>query len=64
MVLCLISLFKVLMIQDLVEETLDGSAIHDFIATSMLAIIGRQVGVMSNWFVQIPNDTRYCRGNS
>ena len=27
----------------------------------MLAIIERQVGVMSNWFVQSPNDTRSCR---
>ena len=27
----------------------------------MLAIIGRQVEVMSNWFVQSPNDTRSCR---
>ena len=23
--------------------------------------VGRQVGVMSNWFVQSPNDTRSCR---
>ena len=23
-----------------------------------------QVGVMSNWFVQSPNDTRSCRRNS
>ena len=39
----------------------DGSAFDDFSASSMLAIIGRQVGVMSNWFVQIP---RSCRRNS
>ena len=56
--LCLIGLFKVLMITDLAEETLDGSAIDDFSRTSMLAIIRRQVGVMSNWFVQSP---RSCR---
>ena len=40
------------MIRDLAEETVDGSAFDDFRASSMLAIIGRQVGVMSNWFVQ------------
>ena len=45
------------MIRDLAEE----SAFDDFSASSMLAIIGRQVGVMSNWFVQSPNDTRSCR---
>ena len=49
------------MIRDLAEETVDGSAFDDFSASSMLAIIGRQVGVMSNCFVQSP---RYCRGNS
>ena len=42
------------MIRDLAEETVDGSAFDDFSASSMLAIIGRQVGVMSNWFVQSP----------
>ena len=52
------------MIRDLAEETVDGSAFDDFSASSMLAIIGRQVGVMSNWFVQCPNDTRSCRRNS
>ena len=52
------------MIRDLAEETVDGSAFDDFIASSMSAIIGRQVGVMSNWFVQSPNDTRSCRRNS
>ena len=46
------------MIRDLAEETVDGSAFDDFSAS---AIIGRQVGVMSNWFVQSPNDTRSCR---
>ena len=51
------------MIRDLAEETVDGSAFDDFSASSM-AIIGRQVGVMSNWFVQSPNDTRSCRRNS
>ena len=56
--LCLIGLFK---FRDLAEETVDGSAFDDFSASSMLAIIGSQVGVMSNWFVQIPNDTRFCR---
>ena len=44
------------MIRDLAEETVDGSAFDDFSASSMLAIIGRQVGVMSNWFVQSPNE--------
>ena len=51
------------MIRDLAEETVDGSAFDDFSASSMLAIIRRQVGVMSNWFVQSPNDTRSCRRN-
>ena len=55
--LCLIGLFKVPMIRVLAEETVDGSAFDDFSASSMLAIIGRNVGVMSNWFVQSPNDT-------
>ena len=59
--LCLIGLFKVPMIRDLAEETLDGSAFHDFSASSMLAIIGRQIRVMFNWFVQSP---RSCRRNS
>ena len=59
--LSLIGLFKVPMIGDLAEETVDGSAFDDFSASSMLAIIERQVGVMSNWFVQSPNDTRTCR---
>ena len=52
------------MIRDLAEGTVDGSAFYDFSASSMLAIIGNQVGVMSNWFDQIPNDTRSCRKNS
>ena len=52
------------MIRDLAEETVDGSAFDDFSASSMLAIIRRQVGVMSNWFVQSPNDTSSCRRNS
>ena len=43
------------MIHDLAEETVDGSAFDDFSA-SMLSIIGRHVGVMSNCFVQSPND--------
>ena len=59
--LCLIGLFKV---RDLEEETVDGLAFDDFSAYSMLAISWRQVGVMSNWFVQSPIDTRYCRRNS
>ena len=62
--LCLIGLFKVPMIRDLAEETVDGSAFDDFCASCMSPIIGRQVGVMSNWFVQSPNDTRSCRRNS
>ena len=49
------------MIGDLVEETVDGSGFDDFSASSMLAIIGRQFGVMSNCFVHNP---RYCRRNS
>ena len=49
------------MIRDLAEETVNGSAFDDFSASSMLAIIGRQVGVMSNWFVQSP---RSCKRNS
>ena len=61
--LCLIGLFKVPMIRYLAEETVDGSAFDDFSASSMLAIIGKQVVVMSNWFVQSPNDTRSCRIN-
>ena len=52
------------MIRDLAEETVDGSAFDDFSASIMLAIIGRQVGVMSNWFVQSPNDTTCFRRNS
>ena len=51
------------MIRDLAEETVDGSAFDDFSASSMFAIIGRQVGVMCNWFVQSPNDTRSCSRN-
>ena len=62
--LCIIGLFKVPMIRDVAEETVDGSAFDDFSASSMLAIIGIQVGVMSNWFVHSPNDTRSCRRNS
>ena len=49
------------MIGDLAEEAVDGSAFDDFSASSMLAIIGIQIGVMSNWFVQSP---RSCRRNS
>ena len=33
------------MIRDLAEETVDRSAFDDFSASSMLAIIGRQVGL-------------------
>ena len=62
--LCLFGLYKVPMIRDLAEETVDGSAFDDFSASSVLAIIGRQVGVMSNWFVQSPNNTSSCRRNS
>ena len=42
------------MIRHLAEETVNGSAFDDFSASSMLAIIGRQVGVMSNCFVESP----------
>ena len=52
------------MIGDLAEETVNGSAFDDFSASSMLARIGRQVGVMSNWFVESPNDWRFCIRNS
>ena len=48
------------MIRDLAEETVRGSAFDDFRASSMLAIIGREVGYMFNSFVQGPNDTRSC----
>ena len=34
------------MIRDLAEETVDASAFDDFSASSMLAIIGRQVGLL------------------
>ena len=50
--LCLIGLFKAPMMRDLAKETVVGSDFDDFSASSMFAIIGRQVGVMSNWFVQ------------
>ena len=46
------------MIRDLAKQTVVGSAFNDFSASSMFAIIGRQVGVMSNCFVQSPNDKR------
>ena len=46
------------MIQELAEETVDGWAFDDFSASSMLEIIVRQVGVMSNWFVQSPRSWR------
>ena len=49
------------MIRDVPEEIVDGSAFDDFSASSMLAIIERQVGGMCNWFVQSP---RSCRRNS
>ena len=52
------------MIGDLAEETVDGSDFVDYSASSMMVIIGRQVGFMSNWFDQFPNDTRSCRRNS
>ena len=52
------------MILDLAEETVDGSAFDDFSASSMLAIISRQVELMSNWFVLSPNDWISCRRNS
>ena len=52
------------MIQHLAEETVDGSAFDDFSASTMWAIIWRQFGVISNWFVQSPNGTRSCRRNS
>ena len=40
------------MIRDLAKETVDGSAFDDFSASSLLVIIGRLDGVMSNLFVQ------------
>ena len=42
------------MIRDLAEEAVDGSAFDDFSTSSMFAIIGKHVGVMTNWFVQSP----------
>ena len=62
--LCLIGLFKFPMVRDLARETVDGSAFDDFRASSMWAIIGIQVGIMSNWLVQSPNYARSCRRNS
>ena len=62
--LCLIGLFKVPMIRDLAEESVAGSAVDDFSASSMFAIIGSHVGAMCIWFVQSPNDKRSCRRNS
>ena len=59
--LCLNGLFKVPMIRDPAEETVDGSAFDDFSASTKLTIIGRHVGVMSNWFVLSPSS---CRRNS
>ena len=52
------------MIRDPAEVTVDGSTFDDFSASSMLAINGRQFGVMSNWFVQSHNGTRSCKRNS
>ena len=52
------------MIRELAEESVAGSAADDFSASSMVAIIGRQLGVMSNWLVQSSDDTRSCRRNS
>ena len=49
------------MIKHLAEEIVDGSDFDDFSPSSMLAIIGRQFGFMSNWFVLSPNDMRSCR---
>ena len=40
--------------RDLAEETVDGSAFDDFIASSLLAIIGRQVGVMLIGMFKLP----------
>ena len=34
------------------RRKIHGSAFDDFSGSSMLEIIGRQVGVMSNWLVQ------------
>ena len=48
------------MVRDLAEETVDGSTFDDFSASTMLALMWRQFGVMFNWFVQSPNDTRSC----
>ena len=59
--LCLIGLFKVPMIRELAKETVDGSAFDDFSASY---VGNNRETVMSNWFVQSPNDTRSCRRNS
>ena len=42
------------MIRDLAEETVDGSAFDDFSASSMLAIIRRQVGVCLIGLFKVP----------
>ena len=53
--LCLIGCwFTVPMIRDLAEETVDGSAFDDFSASSLLAIIGRQFGVMLIGMFKLP----------
>ena len=52
------------MIEDLAEETVDGSAFDDFSASSMLAIIGRQLGLCLIGLFEFPIDTRSCRRNS
>ena len=52
------------MMRDLAKETFVGSDFDDISASSMFAIIGREVGVMSTCFVQSPHDKRSCRRNS
>ena len=49
--LCLIGLFKVPMIQDLAEETVDGSAFDDFRASSML---GDRLGLCLIGLFKVP----------
>ena len=54
--LCLIGLFKVPIIRHLAEETVDGSAFDDFIASSMLAIIGRRLCLIGLFKVPMIRD--------
>ena len=54
--LCLIGLFKVPMIRDLAEETVDVSAFDDFSASSLWAIIGRRLCLIGLFKVPMIRD--------